>query len=123
MRLGWERFNRDGVRAAAENLYAPDVVFVDLPDLPGGGEHHGIEATIVHLEGFFESWSNPRVDLREILEEGDRMSARFVLSASGRSSGLSTELEQWHVYTFRGDLVARVEAYMDADQAAAALRG
>jgi ketosteroid isomerase-like protein len=118
-----EMFNREGSRAALEDWYAPDVVFVDISELPGGGEHKGREAAIAHLEGFFESWEDARIDVREILEQGDRMCISFVLSVTGRSSRLPTELDLWHVNTYRGDQVVRVEAYTNAEQALKALRG
>jgi ketosteroid isomerase-like protein len=121
VRRSFELFQRTGVRAAAESSYAEDVVFVDIPEFPGGGEHHGREATTRHLEQFFEAWDDYELTLKDVRDAGERAAAHFVLSVRGRSSGLDTELELWHVCLVRDGRIARVEAYRQESQAMAAL--
>lgn len=45
------------------------------------------------------------------------------MTAQGQSSGVDTQAELWHVHTFQGDLVVRVESFTAEDDALAALRG
>ena len=122
-RDAYNDINERGLRAAAAGLWAPDIVFVDIVELPGGGEHHGREAALRHLEQFFESWAVAKLDVRDVVQAGDRVCVRFLVTAVGQASGVPTEWEHWHVSTFRGDEVARVEAYSTEDDALAALRG
>ena len=122
VRRSYDDINRRGVRAAIEQLWAPEVVFVDIPELPDGGEHRGREAAVRHIEEFFATWTDTKVEVRETVEEGDRVAIRVVFSGKGRSSGVTAELEIWHVGIYRGDRAVRVEAYTEANAALAALR-
>lgn len=75
-----------------------------------------------HLEEFFAAWADAKLEVREVVEEGDRVAIRFMFSGKGHSSGVTAELEFWHVGIYRGDRAVRVEAYTEADAALAALR-
>ena len=120
-RMFAEQLNQPGVRAAAERAYAEDVVFVDMPDMPGGGEHRGREAAISRLEDFFQSWQAPRSEVVENHHAGDRIASRVQLQATGTASGVPAVLDHWWVGTYRGDRVVRVEVYLHREQALAAL--
>jgi hypothetical protein len=57
------------------------------------------------------------LDILSIEEAGERVLSHIVQSQHGRASGVPLTVSTWGVWSFRGDLIARFESYLD-EQAA-----
>jgi ketosteroid isomerase-like protein len=79
-----EAWNRDGV-AGIEPLLDPDVEWIDPPELPGAGAHHGREATMQFLREWEGTMGivNLEFELDEVLECPDG----YLVVSTARGAG------------------------------------
>ena len=84
VRGAFEAFVAGGMRAGAEAGYAENVVFVDLPEFPDGGEHHGREAAIRHIERFFDAMQDGTI---ELIDDAGDLHGTIVFVALGAAVG------------------------------------
>jgi ketosteroid isomerase-like protein len=95
----------------AAELFDPDVEWHDQRELPGATVHCGIEEVERHLVAAQEALDYERADLLELLDTDPRVLAGYRIHARGRSSGAPVEREAFHVYSFRGARIERVEIF------------
>ncbi|MGI9020789.1 MAG: nuclear transport factor 2 family protein [Solirubrobacterales bacterium] len=98
-------------------LYDPCVVYDSQADTDPG-PHYGLEALTRYMNFFLESWDDWRIEALEYRRAGDSFLVRTRRSAVGKGSGLPLEDEAFHLWTFRGGKVIRIDVYK---QEAAAL--
>ena len=110
----YEALNRGDVDAALEAL-DPDAVWRDSPELPGGGEFRGREALQRFLGDFLAEWRDFHQRIEDTVAAGDRVAVVIRLSATGRASGIAVDTRYAHLWTMRGGLGVRVDAYRDPD--------
>jgi SnoaL-like domain len=84
--------------------------------------YRGREGMVEFWTTFIEApWALLRIDIEEMLEaEGDRVLALLTFTGIERGSTTEVTLQYAHLATFRGDEVARIDAFADWDEARAA---
>jgi ketosteroid isomerase-like protein len=91
------------------SIFDPHAVGV-FPD-PTPRAHYGREALADYMRRFLESWEDFRIEATDYREAGDSFVVRARLVATGIGSGIGLENELFHVWTFRGRLVVRMEVF------------
>jgi uncharacterized protein len=110
---GW----KEGDFSASADLLDPLVLFVMGEGLPDTGAYLGTEALAGYMQGFLEPWTRITIEAEEIDGAGDSVFADVVQRGTGSGSGASTELRYFHVWTFRGGKVIRLETFRDRGEA------
>jgi ketosteroid isomerase-like protein len=83
---------------------------------------NGIEELAAGTGGFLAAWERPfTIEAEEYLHEGDRFLVLIRWHGRGKESGVQTEAEGAHLWTFRGGLAVRFETYRDRAEAREAL--
>ncbi len=116
----FDDFNRGDFEAALAKI-DEDVEWGDPPDMPDtGGTYRGHAAMIDGFRRFMGAWEELRVDLDELIEEGDRVVA--LTHQVGRSRGTGIEVDQHiaQVYEFSDGKVTRVRQFRTREEALAA---
>jgi ketosteroid isomerase-like protein len=106
-------------RTSAGEVETPDlseffdrhIEWHDQRELPGATVHRGIEGVGRHLAAAQEALDYERADLLELLDADRRVLAAYRVHARGRFSGAPVERDAFHVYSFRGGRIARVEIF------------
>jgi ketosteroid isomerase-like protein len=119
-----ERFAAVGGEAIG-NSWEPDIEFDMRPTgFPGWGLYRGREATKAFLSDWVGSFGTYEIELEEVRDAGDgRVLA--VAVQRGRASGSEAEVAMRfaQVYTVREGRIARVETFLDVDEARRAASG
>ena len=120
VRRVYREWAKGNFRAGPE-LYDPNLVLVQPPDLPESGVYLGMEGVRRYMEAFLDAWERITIEVEDIIETGDTLVAQVVQRAVGKESGIEpTELEYFQVWTFRGDRVIRLDVLRDRAEALAA---
>ena len=118
LREKYEAFNRGDLDAVLRDTHQA----FELQRPHGGGVVRGRQAVLEHLrpDAFDEEGETPL----EFVEHGDAVLVRSRSFSRGAGSGIEIDQEMFHVWRIRDGLPARVELYMDRDEAyrAAGLR-
>jgi ketosteroid isomerase-like protein len=104
---GFEAFNRGDLDAVGELLH-DDVVAVVPDSLANSGVYEGRDGFARMLAHWVEPWEELRVDVLELIEEGDAVLAPAVQHGRGRGSGVEISMRVVFLLRFRDD---RVEFY------------
>lgn len=98
-------------------LYDAHVVYISQENEPEPGPHYGLDAFSDYFRRFLASWDDLRIEASEFREQGDSVVVRVYRSAVGRESGLPIGDEAFHVWTFRGGRVIRMEVFIEEAEA------
>jgi ketosteroid isomerase-like protein len=79
------------------------------------GVQHGPEGLRRVLEPLFGEFDDLHVELRELIDAGERVFAAATLHGRGKHSGAETTMDIWGVWTFRGGRAVRWEGFTDRD--------
>jgi ketosteroid isomerase-like protein len=112
IRAGFAAHNRGDLDALVA-LYDPEVVFETLLL----GTHHGNEAIRVIYEENQKTLSGYDVVPVELIEAGDRVVAVAQAVGAGSSSQIAVDEPFAFVFTFRGDVVIREQAFRNREEA------
>jgi ketosteroid isomerase-like protein len=85
----WNRTDLDLV----VDRYAADAEVIPDPGGPDKGPYRGHAAIRKFFEGLREEWEKDEVVLREVVDVGDMVLARFHWRTRGRVSGIETEVD------------------------------
>ena len=118
VRAIYERWE-EGDFSASEDLLDPLVLFVMGEGLPDTGAYLGTEALAGYMQHFLEPWTRITIEAEEIDGAGDSVFAAVVQRGTGSGSGAATELRYFHVWTFRGGKIIRLETFRDRAEARA----
>jgi ketosteroid isomerase-like protein len=99
---GFEAFNRGEFEAVAELLHE-DVVAVVPDSMANSGVYEGREGFARMLAHWVEPWEELRVDVLELIEEGDAVLAPAVQHGRGRGSGVEISMRVVFLLRFRDD--------------------
>jgi len=124
VRRAYEVFNEGGPEAVIRaGIWSPEIVWDFRPsEIPGLGVYRGHdEVRAFFEEDWFEEWE---VELDELVDHGDQVTAVHRQRGLGASSGVAAELEQGIIVTLRDGEIVRAEIYGDPQKAlkAAGLR-
>jgi uncharacterized protein len=123
LRAVYDEWGNGNFRAGVE-LYDPEVVFVQGPGFPESGAYHGREGIRTYMRTFLETWTRLTLQADDFLEAGDTVVAEVIQRGSGRGSAAPGEFRYFHVWSFRGGKVIRLEVIRNREDAleAAGLR-
>ena len=115
IRGAYEAFARGDAEAVLEVL-ADDVSWEVTEVLPQGGSFQGKQAVAGFLRALGEVWESIELDIEDLIDGGDEV------VVIGRGEGDLRDVGHAgygfaHVFTFRGEKVARFREYADPDPA------
>jgi uncharacterized protein len=116
LRRSYEALNEGELDGALEAL-APDAVWRESPELPGGDEFRGREALRGFLGDFLAEWREFHQEIEKVVPAGDRIAVLIHLIAVGRGSGIEADTRYAHVWTMRDGKGIRVEGHRDQEAA------
>jgi ketosteroid isomerase-like protein len=116
----FEQFAQGDFRSVTR-LYDPGVEWVEHRGVPGGGAFGGVDEVRQGFRGWLSSWERYRLELIELIEQGDRCLTAVRGSGRGRLSGAYAEDLFFQVWTFRDRKVVRIENFAERGEALAAL--
>lgn len=114
LRTSYAGLNEGSVDAAV-GILAPDAVWRESFDFPGGDVLEGRDAIEAFLRLFLDSWSEFEQEIVQVREAGDRVALMIDLRAVGKASGAEVSARYAHVWTIRDGLGVEVDAYRDAE--------
>jgi ketosteroid isomerase-like protein len=109
VRAVYERWSEGDFRASV-HLFDPHVVLVLRPEFPDAGTYLGPEAVAAYTRGLLEPWTHFTMEAEELVASGDSVLARVRQRGVGSTSGVSTELRYFMLWSFRGSKVIRLES-------------
>jgi ketosteroid isomerase-like protein len=104
----YARWSQGDFRAGVD-LLDPLVLFVMRPEFPDAGSYLGLERLGEYTRGFLEPWTRLTIEAEEITDAGDSVVVAVVQRGVGGGSGAATEFRYFHVWSFRGRKVIRLE--------------
>jgi ketosteroid isomerase-like protein len=111
-----DAFNRVDVDAVVADLDL-DVELHEWPTAPGARSYRGPDGVRQALETWFEVWEWMRVEITELVENGDRVLVSMHQKAKGRGSEIEVEIDSYNVYTFDDGKVTRMELFTEREPA------
>jgi ketosteroid isomerase-like protein len=112
IRRVYERW-REGDLRADDDLLDPLILFVVSPEFPDTGTYLGLEALADYTRALLESWTSLTIEAEAFTDAGNTIVASVLQSGVGAGSGAATEFRFFHVWTFRGRKVIRVESFRE----------
>jgi ketosteroid isomerase-like protein len=112
----YERWGRGDFRAGVD-LFDPLVLFFVGEGFPDAGTYLGLERVAEYTRGFLEPWSEIAIEAEEIVEAGDRVLVAVRQRGVGGASGATTEFRYFHVWSFQGGNVIRLDNIRDRAEA------
>jgi len=112
VRAAYEEWEQGDLGAGVDR-YDRHVLFIPLADFPDAGLYLGTEAFRGFMRGWLEPFTNFTISAEEFIEAGDSVVVAAHQRAVGQESGAPTDLRYFHVWTFRGRLVIRLELFRD----------
>jgi ketosteroid isomerase-like protein len=119
--------NGDKVRRAHEHFSAtgqplweindPAIEVFDHDIVDASNPYRGQEGVARWLADFAESWDSYAMELREVLDRGDRVVSLFRIRAVGAGSGTPVERDDAMVWQFREGKLVRLDYFNDQQQA------
>jgi ketosteroid isomerase-like protein len=115
-RRGYELWNEGGVDAWRE-LWAPEIVFHEAPELPDTGVFHGAEALAAHGRDLIEAVGHFQWKVLSLEGRGDHVLSILEVSVEGASSGAAVTTPFFHVARYEGRQLHELRSFGDGDQA------
>jgi ketosteroid isomerase-like protein len=99
----------------------PEIVIQAPEQWPESGEYHGWASVHAQWLRLKEPFADQSVELLDFAEIDDDTTLVHVRWRGHGSSGLEIDFDLWTVNRFNGDLVSRIEYYLDEESARTAL--
>ena len=117
---GYETLNRTG--KLDTTVLDPQIEWRPPPHAPTAGVYRGLDEAADELMTWSEPFDEFRWEPKEILDAGVRGGEwRWMvggrMSGQGKTSGVETAIDEFHVWTLRGGRAVRMEMYLDRDEA------
>jgi ketosteroid isomerase-like protein len=112
----YDRWSEGDFRASVD-LLDPHVVFVLRPEFPDAGSYLGIDGVARYMRDFLEPWVLITIEAEEFVDAGDNVIVAVRQRGVGRGSGAATEFRYFHVWSFRGGNVIRLESIRERAEA------
>lgn len=110
----WNRSDWDTL----ESQFWPDIEMIAPKEWPEAEDAYGWPAYRRQIERLKDSWVEESVELISLEEVStDLFLAQNRWRVRGDASGIELDMETWMIWRFRGDRAARVEYYLDRDEA------
>ena len=96
----------------------PESWLVQEAGFPEPGAYHGREGIGEYMRTFLEAWTNLTIEADDFLVAGDTVVAEVVQHATGKGSGAApAEMRYYHLWSFRGRKVIRLEVVRNRAEA------
>jgi uncharacterized protein len=99
------------------SVYDPNFVYISQATDPDPGPHMGLEATRDYYRRFLASWEDWRIEASEFREVGNSIVVHARRSGIGRASRVPLEDHSFHVWTFRGGKIIRMDVFEQETEA------
>jgi ketosteroid isomerase-like protein len=116
---GYAAFNAGDVDTLVAML-TPDFEWHEAAEIPGPKSATSRDEFVRFMRGFDRLWEGFRFEPLEVIESGDRVYARMRATGRGRASEERIDFVIHHVWLIRDGCFARMDAYLDEDEAKAA---
>jgi ketosteroid isomerase-like protein len=115
-RRGIEAYNSGHFEAVVELL--DEEIEAVVPDgMANAGTYYGHQGFRRMTKDWEEAWEEFRVDIEDLIEEGDAVIAPVMQHARGRGSGVETHMHAVHLMRFRRGLMYRWRLCETLDEA------
>ena len=116
----YEEFNQTG--EIPEEMFDPEVEFVQMDGFAGTGTNKGIEGVRNVLTNLLANFESLKMRPRDVVSErGDEVLIRVAVSAHAKGSQIQVKETMWHSWTMRENRIARWRAFAEEDEAREAL--
>lgn len=112
----YDEWAKGNVRAGLE-LLDPHVVYINRPGLVEATTCYGLEEMQRWMRDFLSAWDEYASSAKEFIRAGDSVVVAVHHKGRGAGSGAMVEDDVFHVWTFRGDMVVRLETIGDRVEA------
>lgn len=112
----YERWSQGDFRTSVD-VFDPLVLLVMRPEFPDAGTYLGPERMAEYTRGFLEPWTHITIEAEEIIDAGDSVVAAVLQHGVGSGSGAATEFRYFHLWSFRGRKVIRLETFRERAEA------
>jgi ketosteroid isomerase-like protein len=112
----YDEWGRGNFRAGVE-LFDPEIELVLRRDFPDAGTYRGLDGVGDYMRDFLATWDDASIKGEEFIEVGDNVVAGVHQAATGKESGIPVEMRYFHVWTFRGDSIVRLERIFERSDA------
>ena len=116
-RRSYELWNSGGVEASLRDVWAPDIVFYEIPEAADTGVFRGADAFAAHVRGLLELGGHFQIELRSIEGRGAYVLAAVEQNFEGRTGGVAMAGRTFHLARWEGGRVCELHSFLDADQA------
>jgi ketosteroid isomerase-like protein len=116
LRAVYDEWANGNFRAGVD-LYDPEVVFVQGPGFPESGAHHGREGIREFMRTFLETCARLTLQARAFLEAEETVVVEVIQRGSGKESAAPGEFRYFHVWSFRGRKVIRLDVIRNREDA------
>ncbi len=116
VRAIYEEWGRGNFRAGVE-LYDADMVLVQRPEFPEAGSYRGTAAIADYMRTFLEAWERVTIEADELIDAGDRVVVAVLQRGVGKESGAEVDFRYFHIWSFRGGKVVRLEVIRERREA------
>jgi ketosteroid isomerase-like protein len=101
-----------GDRNEWRGYFDPDVVWdTSATNMPSAGIYHGHEGVERFFREWLGTWSDYRIEVRELQDAGDSVVIVFRQGGIGRGSGVRADRDFFGVYDLRDSKVVRYRQY------------
>jgi ketosteroid isomerase-like protein len=117
---GWDR----GDFTVGVAAYEQNAILVIESGIPDGGVFIGPEGIRAYMTRFLEAWESLTMSAESFREAGDTVLVKVKQTGIGQDSRVPVKLSYFHLWTFRGRMVIRLESILSEAEAleAAGLR-
>jgi ketosteroid isomerase-like protein len=120
VREAYEAVNRGDLDTAVSCI-ASHMEYVASGAVPGAtGVFTGPEGVKEFIAGLYEEFDEPRADVSELLDAGDRVLVSATARGRGKLSGVETTWDTWQLWTLREGKLVRGQGFTSRDEALAA---
>ena len=117
VRRVYELWNVGGPARLAEEIWPPDVVFYETPEMPDTGVYRGVDAVAGRMHELVETAGHFQMTVRALETCGDYVLADCDMKARGAFTGLWRRQRIFHVLCCVGGRVSEFRAHFDARRA------
>ena len=112
----FDAWNR-GDYAAASALVDPAISVESLLDGPMAGRYDGAERAARWLSDFWGNFGEFHTEIGEYMTRGDDVVIAAHHYGRGKSSGVEVQMDNWQIFTVRGEKIVRYRLYTTKQEA------
>ena len=101
----------------ARGLFDEEIVWEPPSGGPTAGVYEGPQRAIAEVGTWTEPFEGFEWRPERLAMNGDKVLVAGRMSGKGRGSGIPVEAEEFHVWTLRGDRIARLQMFLDEGEA------